>query len=668
MTYLHFRILFLSMALSLVACASPAPPGDAGADARGDVATDNGLVGDVVIPDRNPGERTPMSAACDPVDPSRCLLPWPSNVFTVRDPATPTGLRLAVQPRSLPGTQSDDPTPLDRADGFSRVSPLLTILPGDIDPSSLGEGTSGALRLLVAQPGASEGELVPLRFHTVRGTSPSGTETLVLAYPLRPLAANSDHVVVVLDQARRRDGSTLPPTPEAQAALGLRTPANLIELTLRAYHAPTRALLARVGIDPARVVRVWDFTTRSADDPRRALRAIRDATVSAVDMARATVAIDTVTLPSDATSPVALVVEGRLQGLPNFVSATGGLDYDASGAPQSMGSHDAPFRIAIPRGTGNYRVLIYGHGMGGNVHDDAFDVDITQVGAAKVGIEFAGLTDRTLDESFASLVHVFGGTDRLVARLVQSLADGMAIQRALRTVLGDALAAPMLGGSVNPAVGRRPQLDRTLWVGGSLGGTMGLVYSSLETDVVAGVLNVPGAAWTHFLPYSNLFNIAALVLRANYRTDIDIAIAVGLSQSLWDLADGASYADLATTRGVPLLEQESIGDPVLPNPGSDMVAVATEALHIGAVLAPVTGLGTADEAIGRSGFTQYRVPNKGIYAVHGFAARDTPGGRAAREQIFDFVRSVWAGTPRITVPAECRTNTPPGSCDFSGGM
>jgi hypothetical protein len=51
--------------------------------------------------------------------------------------------------------------------------------------------------------------------------------------------------------------------------------------------------------------------------------------------------------------------------------------------------------------------------------------------------------------------------------------------------------------------------------------------------------------------------------------------------------------------------------------------------------------------------------------IHGFAARDTPAGAAAREQITDFIRSVWSGAPRITVPAGCRANTPPGSCDFT---
>jgi len=41
---------------------------------------------------------------------------------------------------------------------------------------------------------------------------------------------------------------------------------------------------------------------------------------------------------------------------------------------------------------------------------------------------------------------------------------------------------------------------------------------------------------------------------------------------------------------------------------------------------------------------------------------------AAREQIETYLRSVWAGTPQITLPTRCRDNTPMGSCDFSAAQ
>jgi hypothetical protein len=111
-----------------------------------------------------------------------------------------------------------------------------------------------------------------------------------------------------------------------------------------------------------------------------------------------------------------------------------------------------------------------------------------------------------------------------------------------------------------------------------------------------------------------------------------------------------------------LLVQESIGDPILPNEGTEMLSVATDALHIGKVLTPIPALETGTEAIERTALTQYKVPQGGdALDIHGFAARSGPAGEAARAQITAFVQSAWAGQAKITVPAGCTG----GSCDFS---
>ena len=81
---------------------------------------------------------------------------------------------------------------------------------------------------------------------------------------------------------------------------------------------------------------------------------------------------------------------------------------------------------------------------------------------------------------------------------------------------------------------------------------------------------------------------------------------------------------------------------------------------VGATLMPIEGVTSADEAVGRSAITQYWVPGDDAYAVHGFAAESGPGGEAARQQMFEYFETVFAGEPRITVPSGCTG----GSCDF----
>ena len=157
-----------------------------------------------VVPDRAPGERAPLSAMCDPVDPARCVLPWPSNTYTVADASRATGLRLALDPKGMPSR--DEVGFLNLADGFSRLTPVMTAFPGKV-PSA-----EGALRLLSVQPGApDEGQFIPLRTVVVPSTSTrTGDESLLIGYPQRPLTAGADHVVVVMDSLQRDDGSTYP--------------------------------------------------------------------------------------------------------------------------------------------------------------------------------------------------------------------------------------------------------------------------------------------------------------------------------------------------------------------------------------------------------------------------------------------------------------------------
>ncbi|MDQ3036158.1 MAG: hypothetical protein M3Y87_27405 [Myxococcota bacterium] len=604
-------------------------------------------------PDREIGDRTPLTRACDELDPTRCLLPWPSNAFTVADPSTPTGLRLQVDMSSL--SRTDDGRVLSRADGFSRVSTVIAGFPVRLDPAS----AEGAVHVHLAQHDAPDvGREVAVRVEVV--VDDRTGYSLVIAQPLAPLAPGADHVVVIDDALRTEDGAAVEASHGTLLALGLVPAHSEEEAALAGYAAPLRAFLETQAIDPARVLRAWDFTTRSADDPLRRLRAMRQAAIDAVDAGEVTVRIDAVEHREE--GPLASIVEGHLVGLPNYL-APDGLSIDETGAALAIGTREAPFRIALPRGTGDYRMLMYGHGTGGTVQDANFDEAIAESGAAKIGIEFYGWTETTVIDTFLSLQNMALGSSVAASGLVQAVADAAALRRAMTTIVGDALAAEELGGMPNPHAGRRPDDSVPIWVGGSLGGTMGLVIAASDPEIEHAVLNVPGAAWGTWVRQALQFGyIEGLIAIAN-GGDFNVPIAVAISQTMLDEADGASWVDvLAGEHPVMALVQESIGDPVLPNPGSELVGRVTGAAHIGSVLVPVDGLEPAESAMGRSGFTQYWVAGTDALDLHGFAAESTPAAAAAQEQIFDFVRSAWDGEARISIPTGCAG----GSCDFRG--
>lgn len=614
------------------------------------------------LPDRAATDRSPLTATCDAMDPTRCLLPWPSSAFMAKDAATATGVRIALDPQSFIGR--DNVTSINSADGFSRLTPLVAGFQGKLAKGvTTGVGKT-PVRLFLAQANHPRfGEEVPVRVRVdMNEEEDGGPQSFMFAYPLHALEAGADYVAVVVDDVKTEDGVAVAAEPLAKVALGLSPAATHDEAVLAAYHAPTRATLKKAGVDPSRVLRVWDFTTRSAEDGTRRLKAMREAVIGAVTANQTGVTIDSVAL---GTGPIAAVVEGRLTGIPSYVDTvdvTAGLKFDAKGLPVASGTRDAPFRVLIPVGTGDYRFVMYGHGTGGTFHDETFDKEIATLGFGKIGIQFDGWTDKQILDTLIGLGHMFQGTAHSSALLMQAIADGAGIEASVAGMLGTVLSAPMLGTQVNPAVGRHPDDSIPVWAGGSLGGTLGLVYASASPAMKHGVLNVPGAGWTHFIPGSVIVSMLGPLLQGNFGGPLDLAHAIAMGQTNWDDVDGAVWAaDLADKKQVFLI-QESIGDPVLTNPGSELLAVTTGAAQVGSILVPIAGVKGVSEAVGQSGITQYHVSDEGPYDIHGFAANETPAGLAARDQITAFVQSVWAGAPVVKVPAGCKG----GSCDFTG--
>jgi hypothetical protein len=614
------------------------------------------------LPDRVPGVRAPLSAACDPLDETRCLLPWPSSTYTVADASSPTGLRVSIPASSLP--VMDEPAPINRLDGFSVATPLAVGFPRAVAATLDGAATTTAVRLFIAQPGATRGSEIGLRLSVVKDTH--GEATLLLAYPRRPLAYDTDYVAVVLDELPAADGGRFEAPRAVRVALGLAAPSTDAEAALLAYHAPTRALLADVGIAPERVIRVWDFTTRSAAGVSAPLTAMRARATAAVAAGAVTVVVDSARLFDDQS---ALEVRGRVEGLPLFAGATG-FSLDDNALPTQLGVHAVPFRAVAPAGSGPYPMVVYGHGTGGTVDDDSFDREIVAEGAGKLNLEWAGWTEDTVLSTLLGLQELVSGTERSTARLLQSLADAAALEAALDGALGDALAAPTVAGVANPAAGRRPDARGLVYAGGSLGGTMGYVHSLVDPGIRHAVLNVPGAGWTHFAPASDLWARISGFLLAVTPSAIDVALGMAMTQSSWDPVDGAAWSALSTRTDQMFLVQESIGDPILPNIGSELVATSSGAVQVGAVIVPIDGVAPVAGGGGatRTAITQFRVPSTVTSAldIHGFAAKGSPAGIAAREQIAAFLRSVWAGAPRIDMPPTCAAR-PTQSCDFSTG-
>ena len=274
---------------------------------------------------RAAGERTPLTSPCGGTDEPRCLLPWPSSAFLGADPTTATGVRVTVENSALP--RPDDPTAINNADGLATAasSRSPTGFTANVDPNTI---VDGVVRLFDDQPGKNFGDESLLGLRLVNGVNSGVPEAILIITPKRPLAAASEFLAVVMDSIHAQDGSAFPQSRTTQVALGLTAPNGSDEETVYSHYAPARAMLAGKNIDPAHVLRLWDFTTRSTLDPTRRLQAMRAITTAAATSGSIGVAIDS-TGGSD--SSIATIVIGRLTNVPDFLTdedQTGHLVYD----------------------------------------------------------------------------------------------------------------------------------------------------------------------------------------------------------------------------------------------------------------------------------------------------------------------------------------------------
>jgi len=618
-----------------------------------------------VATERDPLDRTPLSAACDETDPVRCHLPWPSNAFTVADATTQTGLRVDVDAGEL-RVADDDPSCLNRQDGFSRVTGVAVGLPVELDPAVLSsdpaDSLSASAPLQVITIQADHPEYATRRAYRTEvhtANQAAGVRSMVVGRPAEVLPPSADHALILLDSVA--DDVSAPRA--VRVALGLESPTSDAEVELAANYAPVAQGLLDADVDLERVLRVSWFTTRSRADGLARMQALVQAQRDAV--AGSQVVLDRVR--THESPDIALIVNGHLTDMPSFVDEDERMVFDDQGLPVQTGTRDVPFRVVLPAGVQTYPVALFGHGTGGNEDDRSFDAHLAGAGLAKVNLRFDGWTDTDFIGTSLSFHHVFEASDRSTSRLTQALSAGPAVLDALQGELGDVLAAETLDGVPNPAAGARPDLSQPAWLGGSLGGTMGPVVVGVEPRIQLAVFNVPGAGWTHMIPNSYFWELglAEVVIRA-YGEGLDTQHAIVMSQGCWDDVDGAVFADELRERDVAVLLQESMGDPVLPNVGTELLAASLDATVLAPELDPVVGLEISQEPLSSgAALTQFRVPDTGPYDVHGFAARNTPAGRAAVGQITEMMLGAWEdGQPVLAHPQGCSVTTD-GTCDFT---
>jgi hypothetical protein len=585
---------------------------------------------------------------CDPLVPDYCMFPFPSNVFTAADPATPTGLRVALTSAALPAHKNGsliDPSPYNLADGFSPAQAPMTYLPG-ATATGLPSWTDLAASLEPDCPtvvlDAETGERVA--HFAELDISHAGPTPAFMIRPVTKLKTGHRYIVAirgVVDSS----GDVLTASP-GFAALRDLSPSDDPDVEVRRpLYADIFARLGAAGVERESLQIAWDFTTASEQHITRDLLHMRDTALAlygedegpdfTIDV------VDTDFHPET----IAYRLEGTIE-VPLF------LDSPAAGGRLVRGDDGLP----VIDGYANYRwiamipqsalqspagLLQHGHGLlgsatqvqGGDRREFA-----NQYNYITFALDWIGMSN----SDTANIIEILGQGNAedfvdVSDRLRQGIVNFELGMRMMRTSFAN---DPVFGQYVDPSSRQ--------YLGISQGGIFGGTFMAISTEIERGVLGVPGQPYNLLLNRSVDFDVYLTLLQFGYDDGRDIQMFLALTQMLWDHAEPTGYTHRIESDPFPgtpahqVLIRAAVGDHQVTTLGAHIMARAVGAKHLDTGVRELWGLDAVSGSNDSSTYVEYAfgLPEDPIGNVPQTAC-DDPHGKigghpAAMQQAAEF--------------------------------
>jgi hypothetical protein len=536
----------------------------------------------------------PGGGDCDQLDPAHCLLPFPSDRFTRRDPTTATGLRVAFPAQAMPENTAGkriDPSELNRNDGFSPGTAIITRVPGLESQEALAR--TGAVpiddlaraygrRQPVVVVDAATGRRHPV-WTEVDVNPEDPADRNVIIRPARNFLEGHRYVVA-LRRLRTDEGKAIAPRPAFRALRdGVVTTDEDLEARRRAAEADLLAL-ARAGVRRGDLYLAWRFTVASERSLTERMLHIRDDAFAGLgdrDLADLEVqgeapafAVSEITEdPDGPEGEIMRRVEGTVTvpcylNLPGCVSGAT-FNYGPDGLPAANGTTTARFTCNVPRAAADGGLLrpgIYGHGLlgsRGEVNQGQLRRLSQEHGFLFCATDWIGMACTDLPSvppspddnpmppdcdipTIGTILTDLSNFPRLADRVQQGILNFLFLGRAM--VHPDGLGT-------HPAfqVGGRSVIDtrRLYYDGNSQGGIIGGALMAVAVDNDRGVLGVPGMNYSTLLRRSVDFDTYASFLYRSYPDELERPVLLSLIQMLWDRAEANGYAHHMTRDPLP---------------------------------------------------------------------------------------------------------------------
>ncbi len=210
---------------------------------------------------------------CDVIDPAVCLQPFPNDYFTVADSSTATGRRVNLNRQSMPANKSGvniDPSDINRNDGFSPGSPIVTRVPGmdnqqaaqrtGIVPiNDLGRTFNDQQPVVVINTKTLARQLI---WAEIDANPTSRSDVNLIIRPAVNLQEGTRYIVA-LRNMRDAAGQLIQPSSGFRLYRDRTITTNATIESRRAHFESLFDTLAEAGVDRDSLYEAWDFTVAS---------------------------------------------------------------------------------------------------------------------------------------------------------------------------------------------------------------------------------------------------------------------------------------------------------------------------------------------------------------------------------------------------------------------
>lgn len=532
-------------------------------------------------------------ATCDSLEPFRCSLPWPSNLYLAPDEERATGYQLRFGAESLPENSAGrfiDPEPFRRLDGFGVGTPILVQFPNvdtsematrfDIEPSV----SEDAPVVLLKVGDNGETERVPYWAELEARTDDSPQKQLLIVRPAQILEENTRYIVAFRD-LQTRDGSAIEAS-DAFAKLrdGEVEPGSVLARRTSRFEEVFE-ILDGAGVARESLTLAWDFRTASADGLRGRMQKMRTDALEEVGEKGPSLDFEEADIQEYAEpgnggdgethEHIAFDIEGTFE-VPHYMtevtdSRNWAFNLDENREVTQNGTRKAKFLMRVPRAALEGEpagVILYGHGLLGNrnaVKYGPWAKLADQQNYVLIAADWTGMASGDQQTALAATTNIsyFQG---IADRMHQGILEFLLLARSSKHRLPELEALTSRGANVDG--------EEVFYAGASQGGIYGQTFMALTETVSRGFLVVPGNNYSTLLKRSVNFDRFLENMRNFYDTAATRTIGIASMQLLWTGTDPVTYA--THIEKDPIVSGPSDKDVLLtPSKGDYQVAVVT---------------------------------------------------------------------------------------------